>query len=142
MIITKFDKTHLHQLKKLSDNLFEKGWTLAQFESELENSYSKSYIMLYDNQVIGFIFAKILYDEMEILNIGIDKQFQGKKYGKMLLEKMLNYAKENQISKVFLEVNTSNNKAINLYSSFGFITNRVRKNYYDNQDALELIKIL
>jgi len=47
-----------------------------------------------------------------------------------LLEKILNYAKENNVNSAFLEVRPSNTYAVQLYESHGFNEVGIRRNYY------------
>ena len=140
MKIIKFEKQYVQEVKNLSDTLFEDGWTIQQFDCELSNN--SSYVLLLQNQqkIIGFVFARILFDELEILNIGIQKQFQGQKLAKKLLQQVLDYAKTKTVTKAFLEVRQDNLPALALYKSVGFETNRLRKNYYGNCDGVEMIK--
>lgn len=140
MKIIKFEKQYVQEVKNLSDTLFEDGWTIQQFDCELSNN--SSYVLLLQNQqkIIGFVFARILFDELEILNIGIQKQFQGQKLAKKLLQQVLDYAKTKTVTKAFLEVRQDNLPALALYKSVGFEVNRLRKNYYGNCDGVEMIK--
>ena len=66
---------------------------------------------------------------------------QRKGLGSLLLENLLNYANQNQIESVFLEVRCTNLSAIALYRKFNFNQVGIRKNYYfiDNQSEDALI---
>lgn len=139
MKIEKFEKKYLAQVIALSKAIFENGWTEKQFEQELSKSNSANFVLTNQNDVIGFIFTSVSFDTLEILDLGIAKSFQGHGYAKLLVQQVLDFCEDNAISKVFLEVNTKNICAINLYQSFGFQTNRVRKNYYGTDDCFEMI---
>ena len=140
MEILKFKAEHLEKVKMLSDDLFNDGWTITQFENELKDDNAQSVVLIENSVLIGFLFAKVICDDMEILNVGIHKEYQGKGYGKKLMEYILNFADVQNIKNVFLEVNDKNEKAKGLYLSFGFEENRRRKKYYGEEDGLELIK--
>lgn len=58
-----------------------------------------------------------------IVNVGILKEYQGLKYGKVLMEHMLQILNECDYKLVGIRVKTSNYKALNLYKGLGFIEN-------------------
>lgn len=139
MKIEKFQQKFLDETKKLSDTLFDNGWTTGQFEQELSKSNSVAFVLADKNSVVGFVFAVKIFDQLEILNLGIQKEFQGRGFAKLLLQNVLDFCEDNDISKVFLEVRQNNLPAVNLYKGFGFKTNRVRHKYYGNEDGFEML---
>jgi [ribosomal protein S18]-alanine N-acetyltransferase len=72
-----------------------------------------------EGKIIGS--AWMTYDGRRIMlhHFGILPEFQGKGLSKLLMKNSLEYVKENG-SQVKLEVHSSNLKAINLYTKFGF----------------------
>ena len=73
---------------------------------------------------------------MELYDIVVSKENQGKGYSKILMDYMISLAKENNVETILLEVNSINNKAINLYQKYGFKEYSIRKNYYGDSDAI------
>ena len=55
---------------------------------------------------------------------------------------IIDFCKKLKISKINLEVSSSNTVAINLYKKFDFIQVGNRKNYYQNGDGLLFTKEL
>ena len=100
-------------------------------ESEFLDSYAKHrcLVMDVDNSIIGYAIYQIVVGEAEILNIAIDPARQGKGYGRKLLEYMVDLVSK-QAERFFLEVRVSNNSAIQLYESIGFVEVCLRRNYY------------
>ncbi len=82
-------------------------------------------------QMIGVKNGKILgvctfgtEDDFVIISgMGIDPVFQGKGYGRELLDQVLLSAVKKYKCSIKLEVSSINNKALNLYKSVGFIQN-------------------
>lgn len=107
---------------------YEKKWTKKDFESFILNQYS--IFILSHPEPVGYIKARIINNEMEIISILVDKKFKKKGIGKNLLKKLLNLAKKKKIQHIFLEVSVENKIAINLYKRFSFIKIGQRKNYY------------
>lgn len=133
----KIEKMTLLDFEKIKDNLqieFDDFWTPSILKSELENENSK-YIVAKDNQeIVGFAGVLILPDDVEITNI-ITKKIERKKgIGSLLLEKLIEMAKETKKSNISLEVNENNIAARHLYENFGFEIVGVRKKYYQGKD--------
>ena len=90
----------------------------------VSNKYPQYFLILNEN-VIGWcdINPKDVpeYQHVGILGIGILKDYRNKGYGKKLLLKSINHAKEiNHLEKIELTVFESNNTALELYKSIGF----------------------
>ena len=78
------------------------------------------------NQLIGFVELQGDLEETEIITLGIKKNFQNQGYGKQLI----NFIIKKNYKNIFLEVSSSNLKALNFYKSLGFKKISIRKNYY------------
>ncbi|MEM6833461.1 MAG: ribosomal protein S18-alanine N-acetyltransferase [Pseudomonadota bacterium] len=83
--------------------------------------------------LIGFVLARQVMDEAEILLIGVDTQFRRQGIGQKLLEDFFKDAKSRRIRRVFLEVRECNEAARALYRKLGFITVGQRPGYYRNK---------
>lgn len=113
-------------------------------KSDLMDNNCRYYILEKNNNIIGFIGFSYIDDFMDLLVIAIDKESQNLGYGALLIEHMINFAKENNLKKIFLEVRVSNKKAIRLYEKYDFKKINIRKKYYkDNyEDAYIYLKEL
>ena len=69
-------------------------------------------------------------DSADILNIGIDPDFQKKGHGTALLKYLIKKLRKRHIGEILLEVRTGNKSAIQFYKKQGFEEISVRKNYY------------
>lgn len=58
------------------------------------------------------------------------------------MDYLTNFCKNKRISKINLEVNSSNDTAINLYKKWNFKQVGIRKKYYKNGNGLLFTKIL
>lgn len=86
----------------------------------LENDNLVAFIYFYEKQ---FFEKKILH----INHITVLESFQNKGYGSMLLKYVNDYAKQNNIMYIDLDVSVGNNVAFNLYNKLGFVDYRVNK---------------
>ena len=91
-------------------------------------------------KIIGYLIFRKIKPEIEILRIGIKKEYQKKKAGTQLMEKLIKLAKEKEIEKIFLEVKVSNLPAYNFYKKLGFKKLYERKNYYIKEPGIVMVK--
>jgi len=115
----------------------------ALYNEIMYNDLSRYFILLVDDKRAGYVGSWLTLPNAEILNLFVLDKYRGQKMGKMLMEKVIEVCKENDIEILSLEVNVNNKYAINMYNELGFIIGSVRKNYYNNkEDALLMIKEL
>lgn len=110
--------------------------SIDDIKKSLESDVIDYFVLKNNGVVLGFLELSTLPPEMELFDIAIDEKFQGKGYAKLLMNFMIDLAKENKCETIFLEVNRINQKAISLYDKFGFKEYAVRKNYYGENDAI------
>ena len=73
--------------------------------------------------------------EVEIYFIGVVESFRGRGLGKKLLKSIISFSKYYGADFIILEVGINNIPAKNMYLSFNFIENGIRKNYYRNSSG-------
>lgn len=137
-------------VKKLSINEVDKVYELEKkyigecdiksIENTIESNTLSYYVLFKDSDVIGFFECSIISPEAELYDIVIDEKYQGLGYSKILMDYFLNLVKESKVETIFLEVNSINNKAISLYSKYGFKEYSIRKKYYGDNDAILMKK--
>ena len=106
---------------------------LFKMENVLNTSYSRVYLYEEDGKVLGFIHVDSHFEIMDLINIVVLKEYQGKGIGNKLLEFVVN---NEEYEKIMLEVRESNSTAIHLYEKFGFKEIYRRKKYYGEEDAV------
>ena len=80
----------------------------------------------------GFILARVVADEAEILTLAVDGARRGAGLGAILLERAVDMAGEQGADAVFLEVAVDNVAALALYARAGFTKVGKRRAYYTN----------
>ncbi|HEV7231552.1 MAG TPA: GNAT family N-acetyltransferase, partial [Bacteroidia bacterium] len=136
----------IQQLGKQDANLFRK--LLKRFQNVFEmtdmalvsDDYLKSllaapsfvvFVAINENEVIGGLTGHeipLYYaeaSEMFIYDIAIEPVFQRKGIGKMLLQSLASYCKENNIREMFVAANEEDDHALNFYHSSGGQSERV-----------------
>ena len=74
-----------------------------------------------DGQIAGTIsLRKIRDDSGEIKRMFVRPKFRGKKLGNLMIEEVIEVAKKNSFSKLYLDTAQFMSSAINLYKKYGF----------------------
>ena len=135
--ISSMSISHLDEIKDILSSEFDNFWTYSVFKSELQNPNSKYFIATIDDEIVGFAGIWKAVDDMHITNIvtKISKRHLG--IASMLLEKLIEVSKEENVNSLTLEVNETNTYAIKLYEKYNFKKIGLRKNYYaQNANAI------
>lgn len=133
----KIEEMTFEDYEKIKDNLkeeFDEFWSASILKSELESENSKYIVAKEDDKVVGFAGIIILPDNAEITNIVTKKSERKKGIGSLLLEKLIEMARNEKKENISLEVNENNISAINLYEKYKFETVGMRKKYYNGKD--------
>ena len=90
--------------------------------------------------VIGFLIARLVADEMEILNLAVAAEARRRGAGSLLLKESLVWGRQAGARRAFLEVRESNGGAIEFYRRHSFVESGRRSRYYTDpiEDALVL----
>ena len=90
--------------------------------------------------VLGFIVARQIAKEIEILNFAVSQVMRARGVGSMLLQETLAWAKTLEATHAILEVRTSNAAALRFYERHNFEVVGRRSLYYTfpTEDALLL----
>lgn len=130
-MIEKFDFCHLQQVFNISNLCFENGWSLSLFEEELNKSNRLDFVYKVDDKVVGYCFAILGLDTLEILDIAVLKEFRNKGIATKLLSYIEGIAKNKNSDIIFmLEVSDKNIQAQSLYTKLGYKVISKRKDYY------------
>lgn len=139
--IVPLDYEHIKEVSNLSALAFPKAeqWDVFSLKGELVKHISHSFVALYEDKVIGFIGMWIIVDEAQINTIVIDPNYRNAGVGTTLLNHIINYCKDLNVSSISLEVRQSNEIAKKLYMNKGFFIEGERKNYYSNNGETALL---
>jgi len=138
VVIREIRYSDLDDLAAIEQASFSVPWTRGMLEEEYFNSLARYRVLEYRGTIAGYIGMWRIMDEGHITNLAVRPEFRRRGFARMLLKDLVDYARENGIGSLTLEVRVSNLPAISLYESLGFTVEGRRKNYYaDNgEDAL------
>lgn len=106
------------------------------------NPYNKMMAFEKDNTIVGFIDYSIIYEKIELNYIIVVPSYRNQGIASKLMEFLIDEAKSNKCINITLEVRVHNNNAINLYKKYGFDEVTIRKNYYNDEDAVMMIRMM
>jgi len=143
----------LDAVHQIESEVYSKPWPRLAFESCLND---ESYVLWVDRgagsgersakgrELAGFICCSVVLDECSIMNIAIANRYQGRGFGRFLIQNMIDRMSGMGVSHIFLDVRVSNASARALYQKTGFVEIGLRKNYYSNpdEDAIVMAKSL
>ena len=141
----KIYKLTLSKLEELSSILasdFDDFWSYSILKDEINSENSYYIVAKLENEIVGFAGIKVLLDEADIMNIVTKKSYRNKGIGSILLQNLIDLSYNLNLKQITLEVNASNLSAISLYKKFDFEKIGLRKNYYNNQNAIIMSKLL
>lgn len=122
---------------------FTPPWSREAFESELNRNDCAIYrVITCKGRVAAYGGVWKIVDEGHITNIAVHPSFRRMGFGGMILESLIDVCKAQGVKSMTLEVRTSNDPAISLYTKYGFKGEGVRKRYYqdNHEDALIMWK--
>ena len=128
----------------LEEMAFSMPWHKESFIEMIENK-DALYLVADDEQdgVIGCCGVRSIVGEGDISNVVVHPDYRKKGVAYQMLNELLSRAEQEFGIKEFtLEVRCSNAAAIHLYEKLGFVSEGVRKNFYEEptEDALIMWK--
>ena len=126
------DLDAIHRLEAAS---FPVPWRRDFFVSELEGSGRFCLVALDGRDLIAYVFAMTVVDEMHINKIAVDERYRRRGVALALMEQCTAYARAHRISLMTLEVRRSNIGAQEFYRRLGFAAAYVRSRYYPDGEA-------
>lgn len=134
----------LSDLEKIKDKLqndYDEFWNENILRKELEDENSKYIVIKEKDKILGFAGVWISPVDAQITNIVVKKDSRKNGIGSLLLERLIEIAKNAKQEVLRLEVNENNKPAINLYNKYGFEQVGLRKKYYNGMDNAVLMDL-
>lgn len=138
--ISDLNLSDLHDVMLHEYELFTSPFSIEDYQYEIVSNpfaiYKKVEI---NNELIAWGGIHILFESSHLITIAVVKKYQNQGYGKALLKYFISLAKSKNATNMLLEVREKNHGAIHLYELLGFKFNRLRKNYYPDDNGIEMI---
>ncbi len=136
-------RAHLNDLDKIAEietAAFFHGWTRENLRKEFNASFSVMLVAEFDNEIVGYISAWKITGEIQINRLAVIDAYRKRGIARRLIETLIAHCCMRPPYKILLEVREKNNAARALYKSLGFSENGLRKNYYQDDNAILLVK--
>ncbi|RCW87357.1 ribosomal protein S18-alanine N-acetyltransferase [Phyllobacterium bourgognense] len=122
-------------LARIHEKTFRQPWSDEEFHTLIVDDKVFGFIAREEGnrkaQPGGFILARLVLDEAEILTIAVAPQSQRKGLGHALMDAALRYLHNARATMLFLEVDELNIPALALYRRLGFKQVGKRPGYYE-----------
>ena len=108
---------------------------------ELSSPASRYWIATDESgDVVGYGGVKVGGDQADVMTIGVRPHARGQGIGATILDELLAWSREAGAREIFLDVRPSNEGAIGLYESRGFVEIGRRPRYFRNpvEEAVEM----
>ena len=122
----------LEQVMEIENENFYRPWTETGFFTFLIRQDTLFLVAEEDEEILGYCGVVMVQDEGDITNVSVKKDRQNHGIGKLLVRELIRKTEEMGVSRLFLEVRESNERAIHVYEKAGFVKNGLRKNYYED----------
>lgn len=131
--------SRLAEIERRSSRL---PWSERLFAEEFENHFSQVFGASSGEDLIGFLVAHVVLDEVHVVNLAVEPAWRGRGVGRQLLATVLLRLYYEGVRWAYLEARESNHVALTLYLSLGFYRVAVRPGYYsDNGESAVLLNL-
>lgn len=105
-------------------------WSNGNFLDSLNSGYETWVLRDGSHNLLGYFLMMQAVDEAHLLNITVHGDLHGQGIGRAMLNHVVKLAQQNGLTSVLLEVRPSNQRALKIYTQYGFHKIGVRKGYY------------
>ncbi len=136
-VTSDLDLWHIDFIAETEKQNFSEPWSKNSILESLAHN-TKFFVAQTGDTLLGYIGLNFVLDEGYITSIAVIEEYRKKGVATKLIKACFDFAKENKLSFVSLEVRTSNKAALSLYEKMGFSKEGIRKNFYSkpNEDAI------
>ena len=142
VIIRPLTEEYVDQVCVLEEEAFSMPWHKESFMEMIANENACYLVALVGEEVVASCGLRHIVGEGEITNVVTKSTMRGQGIGRQILLKLLDEGAKMGAQVFTLEVRVSNTPAIHLYESLGFVSEGIRKNFYEEptEDALIMWK--
>ena len=140
--IKSLTEEYVDQVCILEEEAFSMPWHRESFLEMIQNKDACYLVGLHEDEVVASCGLRNIVGDGEITNVVTKASERGKGIGEKMLLKLLEEGVAMGVEAFTLEVRKSNYAAIHLYEKLGFVTEGIRKNFYEEptEDALIMWK--
>lgn len=125
------EQKDLDRVCEMEEASFSMPWKKEDFEELISDDNSEYIVIVADEIVAGAAGYTFNGFEGYINNVVIDEAFRGLGLGTVLMEELIKRGREKNVKEFTLEVRVGNAAANRLYEKVGFVSEGIRKNFYE-----------
>lgn len=136
-------KKNLSDMMEIERQIYPMPWSAGQMRDSLSAAHCQVWGLYLGStsQLVGYGILSLVLDEVELLSLGVSKDFQRQGLGEKLLRFLIDKSADLKAKKMFLEVPANNEGAISLYKKLNFNPIGLRARYYriNSEEAIDAI---
>jgi ribosomal-protein-alanine N-acetyltransferase len=129
----------ISEVARIERASFATVWPNDAFYNELHtNKLAHYFVGRLSDRIVGYGGIWSILEDAHVTTLAVDPEHRGRRFGEILLLRLIDEAIERNAAWMTLEVRESNAVAQRLYRKYGFTTVTMRTGYYsdDNESAL------
>lgn len=130
IVIKSLETEDLPRAAILEKCIFSEPWSFASLQDALLQPDNIYVAAKFHDTLIGYCGLWGVAGEGQIYNVAVAEEYRSLGIGRALLSALLRRGRAAGLTAFTLEVRQSNEAAIGLYESLGFVCVGVRKNFY------------
>lgn len=127
----RMEEKDVETVSRIEEATFSMPWSPASFLEMLKSNNTFYVVAEEEGKILGSCGVLQVLDEGNITNVVIEKESRGRGIGTAMLSFLMEEGKKQGISAYTLEVRVSNSPAIHVYEKLGFVSEGIRKNFYE-----------
>lgn len=127
----RMEEKDVGEVSKIEEAAFSMPWSPKSFLEMIQRDNVFFIVAEENGKILGSCGVMQVLDEGNITNVVIAEESRGKGIGTAMLIFMMAEGEKNGITAYTLEVRVSNATAIHVYEKLGFVSEGIRKNFYD-----------
>lgn len=115
---------------------YEYPWTYGIFRDCLGAGY-QCWVLTQGLEIVGYGILSVAASEAHMLNVCVATEHRGRGNGRRIVKRMIELARWQHATRIYLEVRPTNLHAVKLYHNLGFNEIGTRPNYYPSRRGRE-----
>lgn len=131
MLIRPMEPEDIKAVAAIESQSFSMPWSQNGFMEALKMEHNIILVADEDGEILGYECIYVSFEEGELTNIAVKKEFRRSGIGQLLIRELQKSAASSGVERIVLEARESNDAAIGLYEKMGFAKLGIRKNFYE-----------
>lgn len=132
LTIRRMKESDIPEVARLEKEIFPDPWSEGAISETFEQEQTLLLVAYEARKLIGYLILYFVLEEGEIARIAVIPECRRQGVGARMLLELEDLCEDNGITKLLLDVRESNETAISFYTSYGFVQDGVRRNFYSD----------